>query len=266
MSDVLDALGDGGLVPSGRLAVLLVRDGKLRGWRFTGFDAFVGDARAVELTLEDTHVIARAISGHDCAATSNLETRPEDVPVMPPASLLHLPSGRASFAAPVCVAGQVVAVVYADGGTGEASRVPSPWPEIVEIAARHAGRCLELLLAARIAALARASAADAGATRDAAQAASQEVSPLARAAEDEDAARRYARLLISEIKLYHESDVNQGKRERDLLQRLRLEIDRARRLYDERVPPDVRSRARCFDEELVRTLADGNASLLGQAT
>ncbi len=89
---------------------------------------------------------------------------------------------------------------------------------------------------------------------------------MVRAAEDEDAARRYARLLISEIKLYHESDVNQGKRERDLLQRLRLEIDRARRLYDERVPPDVRSRTHCFDEELVRTLADGNASLLGQAT
>jgi hypothetical protein len=83
--------------------------------------------------------------------------------------------------------------------------------------------------------------------------------------DDDDAARRYARLLVSEIKLYHESAVTAGRRDRNLLERLRNEIDRARRLYGERVPAAVLARTDYFDQELVRTLANGDASLLGPA-
>jgi hypothetical protein len=80
---------------------------------------------------------------------------------------------------------------------------------------------------------------------------------------DEDAARRYARLLLSEIRMYHEPLVDAGRRSRDLRTRLRGEIDRARRLYEARVPPAVRERSDYFEQELVRTLADGDRSLLG---
>jgi hypothetical protein len=80
---------------------------------------------------------------------------------------------------------------------------------------------------------------------------------------DEDAARRYARLLLSEIRMYHEPIVDAGRRSRDLMSRLRGEIDRARRLYEARVPPTVPARADYFDQELVRTLADGDRTLLG---
>jgi hypothetical protein len=80
---------------------------------------------------------------------------------------------------------------------------------------------------------------------------------------DEEGARRYARLLVSEIRLYNESAVREGRRQRDLRQRLQLEIERARRLYDERVPSTVDGRAQFFQQELVQTLADGDASLLG---
>ena len=84
---------------------------------------------------------------------------------------------------------------------------------------------------------------------------------------DEDAsALRYARLLISEIKLYHEDAVNEGRRDANLLARLGQEIARARRLYEERVPAEVRGRADHFGQELVRTLANGDPRLLGQAT
>jgi hypothetical protein len=83
--------------------------------------------------------------------------------------------------------------------------------------------------------------------------------------DDDDAARRYARLLVSEIKLYHESAVTAGRRDRNQLERQRTEIDRAKRLYDERVPAAVLGRTDYFDQELVRTLANGNASLLGSA-
>jgi hypothetical protein len=80
---------------------------------------------------------------------------------------------------------------------------------------------------------------------------------------EESAARRYARLLVAEIRLYHERAVDQGRRERNLLTRLAPEIERARRVYDEQVPAVVRSRTDFFHLELIRTLAGGDASLLG---
>ena len=79
----------------------------------------------------------------------------------------------------------------------------------------------------------------------------------------EESARRYARLLVSEIKLYNEAAVHIGRQQRDLRQRLRGEIDRAQRLYEERVPSAVGARDQYFHQELVQTLADGDASLLG---
>ena len=85
-------------------------------------------------------------------------------------------------------------------------------------------------------------------------------------AEDVAGARRYARLLVSEIKLYHEDSIAAGRRDRDLGSRLGGEIARARVLYEQRVPPHVRARAPYFDDELVQTLADGDRSLLGART
>ena len=54
-----------------------------------------------------------------------------------------------------------------------------------------------------------------------------------------------------------------GRERRDILARLRPEIDRARRLYEERVPATIGARAAYFHQELVHTLADGDAGLLG---
>ena len=80
---------------------------------------------------------------------------------------------------------------------------------------------------------------------------------------DVQGARRYARLLVSEIKLYNEAAVRAGREQRDLLQRLRAEIDRALKLYEERVPAAVGGRHAYFQQELIQTLADGDAALLG---
>jgi hypothetical protein len=82
----------------------------------------------------------------------------------------------------------------------------------------------------------------------------------------EEHARRYARLLIADIRLYNEAAVRAGREQRDLATRLSAEITRARQAFEERVPATVAQRDRLFDEELVRTLADGDESLLGTAT
>jgi hypothetical protein len=82
-------------------------------------------------------------------------------------------------------------------------------------------------------------------------------------AKKHDEARRFARLLVSEIKLYNESKVEQGRRNKDLYERLKEDIDRSRQMYDERISDDVRKVSNYFYDELVRILADGRAEALG---
>jgi hypothetical protein len=78
-----------------------------------------------------------------------------------------------------------------------------------------------------------------------------------------DDAKRFARLLVSEIKLYNEAQVSAGREHRDLYERLRDDIERSRRMYMERVPSHIHSSTNYFYEELVRTLANGDPTLLG---
>jgi hypothetical protein len=76
-------------------------------------------------------------------------------------------------------------------------------------------------------------------------------------------ARRFARLLVSEIRLYNEKKVNEGRESQDLYERLREAIDRSREMYDKRVQPPVASKFDYFHYELVNALADGDAARLG---
>jgi hypothetical protein len=76
-------------------------------------------------------------------------------------------------------------------------------------------------------------------------------------------ARRFARLLVSEIKLYNEQKVAEGRSQNDLYLRLREYIDRSREMYDKRVKPEVAQRYDYFHQELVNTLAEGDAAKLG---
>ena len=75
---------------------------------------------------------------------------------------------------------------------------------------------------------------------------------------------RFARLLVSEIKLYNEAKVQQGRQSRDLYGLLKDDIERSRQLYRERVPEPVRASTRYFNDELVRILAEGDEGAMGQ--
>ena len=87
------------------------------------------------------------------------------------------------------------------------------------------------------------------------------VSPSDEALHEE--ARRLARLLVSEIKLYHEEQVEEGRRKRDVYERLKEDIDRSRQMYEERVEPRILKTTDYFYQELVRILAAGDAKALG---
>ena len=76
-------------------------------------------------------------------------------------------------------------------------------------------------------------------------------------------AKRFARLLVSEIKLYNEHHVVEGRVNQDLYLRLKRDIDRSREMYEKRVSPNVSRKIDYFHDEIIRILGDNDPTTLG---
>jgi hypothetical protein len=265
LSEVLDALALAAAREAARAAVVVLRGERIQGWRMSGFGPRDAQPKSIDLLLAESGVIglavgaARAVTtrdGQSAASGPGFET---------------LPADRMGLAVPVIVGGRVVAVIYADGVSldGHERPVPSGWPEVIEVLARHAGRCLEALTTQRTAAAPpriQTPASGSGTSPHGAAPAVRTNPPGAMSQITDgvaSAARRTARLLVSEIRLFHEPAVHEGRREGNLLARLAPQIEKARLAYNEQVPAGVRSETDFFQQELIRTLAGGDASLLG---
>src|SRR5580700_11119432 len=115
---------------------------------------------------------------------------------------------------------------------------PEPATEVVEVAS------------------ARAAAAPAAAT-----------DPLAGLSpEDADVhrkAQRFARLLVDEIKLYNQAKVAEGRRNKDLYDRLKEDIDKSRGTFQKRYGNTAAASADYFQSELLRSLAEDDISIMG---
>jgi hypothetical protein len=245
LSDTLTALVTASGTVAPRVALFILNGRELQWWRGAGF----GDDRSSSLRIpvDDVELLAAAVNSGSAVSTASARA--------PGFALLR--TDRAGLAVPITVGGQSVAVLYADDGSPEEPEAPASWPEAVQILAGHASACLAQITASRTVQAMRRMPAAPGAAQ---------VADAVIGSEEDSSARRYARLLVSEIKLYNESAVRVGREKRDLLERLRPEIERARRLYEERVAPSVGARAVYFQQELVHTLADGDSALLGNMT
>jgi hypothetical protein len=76
-------------------------------------------------------------------------------------------------------------------------------------------------------------------------------------------AKRFSKLLVSEIELYSKAKVQDGRKNGDLYKRLKSDIDRSRQTYEKRFGKTVGKQYDYFHEELVRVLAGSDAKLLG---
>jgi hypothetical protein len=76
-------------------------------------------------------------------------------------------------------------------------------------------------------------------------------------------AQRFARLLMDEIKLYNKDIVVEGRKNRDLYDRLKEDIEKSRSTYQKRYGSTVAADSDYFNQELIRSLAEDDASLLG---
>lgn len=148
LSEVLDALGQAAGREASRAAVLILRNERVLGWKLSGFGARDAEPKAVDLALTEGGVIGLAVGTARPVTTRDSETAAAGP------GFAHLPNDRMGFAVPVMVGGRVVAVVYADSLAADLAEhaVPNAWPEVVEVLARHAARCLEALTVQKAAA------------------------------------------------------------------------------------------------------------------
>src|SRR5882762_9984530 len=120
---------------------------------------------------------------------------------------------------------------------------PEPAAEVVEVVAAH------------------------GAAAGAAASAAAATDPFAGLSpEDADThrkAQRFARLLVDEIKLYNQAKVAEGRKHKDLYDRLKEDIDKSRSTYKKRYGNTAAAGTDYFQTELVRSLAEDDISIMG---
>jgi hypothetical protein len=76
-------------------------------------------------------------------------------------------------------------------------------------------------------------------------------------------AQRFARLLVDEIKLYNQAKVAEGRRNKDLYDRLKDDIEKSRTTFQKRYGNTVAASADYFQKEAVRSLAEDDAAVMG---
>jgi hypothetical protein len=76
-------------------------------------------------------------------------------------------------------------------------------------------------------------------------------------------AHRFARLLVDEIKLYNQVKVSEGRKNKDLYDRLKEDIEKSRATYQKRYGSTAAGGADYFSQELVRSLAEDDTSIMG---
>ena len=76
-------------------------------------------------------------------------------------------------------------------------------------------------------------------------------------------AQRFARLLVDEIKLYNQAKVAEGRKNKDLYDRLKDDIDKSRATFKKRYGNTAAASVDYLQAELVRSLAEDDITLMG---
>lgn len=93
-----------------------------------------------------------------------------------------------------------------------------------------------------------------------------ELAPAGLSAEEQDIhrkAQRFAKLLVDEIKLYNQAKVNEGRKNHDVYDRLKEDIEKSRATYNRRYGNSAAASGNYFSNEVVRSLAEDDISLMG---
>jgi len=290
--EILRALLESTSQYSGRAALFVMKAGAANGWQGRGFDnnddikdfALDVSAPAASQVLQVRTAIDAHVADMDPKFISRFGAPSQDQILLLP---LHLKD-------------KIAALVYADGGMDGAGAVAtsalellvaatSAWLEVASLRkqaakegtvepvadsspspvqtaraysdpfAGHAPR--HTMAAAADAAPVVAASVGTAAAPAPAKDAFAEMSP--EDAEIHRKAQRFARLLTDEIKLYNQAKVAEGRKHKDLYDRLKEDIEKSRVTYVKRYGNTAAASGDYFNNELVRSLAGDDVLLMG---
>jgi hypothetical protein len=265
---------EGAAIFASRTALYVVRGANAVGWRAKGFS----DDEAVRNNPLELSVGLPAAA----IASRALMVGPADEFMHSFGQKYEAPQ-QDCLTFPLVVRDKVVALVYADGGV-EKHRMDRP---ALEALVRTTGLWLEVFATRKLSTTpsqhpatmaAAAAAASAPVMVPVVEHESEPTPPPALAvptpapvapdvtgADDEvhKKAKRFAKLLVDEIKLYNQAKVSEGRQHRDLYDRLHDDIEKSRASYDKRYGGTPAKDGDYFNQELIRILADNDPSLLG---
>ena len=251
-TDILKSLLDGAVNFSRRAALLVVRGNTASGWQARGF---VDNDLVKSVTLDcGSGLAGRVIDSHTPAGAAADEFDHVFVQRFGP------PSDGNVLLLPLVIKNKVAALVYSDGGSEGASGLDR---SAMELLVRMTGLWLEVLSFRKTGAPEHAHAESHSVA--AAAPAAEAVAPASVPATEDQfhlKARRFAKLLVEEIKLYNQDKVSEGRNHKDLYDRLREDIDKSRATYDRRYGQTITD-VDYFTQELVRILGDNDRSTLG---
>lgn len=188
------------------------------------------DAASLEVLVMATSAWLEVVSLRKQTQKEHADSSMEPPPVAAPVPVQTTSSFSDPFAS------------HAPKHIAKAAPEPEPAAEVVEVAA-HAGS---------------ASAASAAATA---------TDPFAgMSPEDADThrkAQRFARLLVDEIKLYNQAKVAEGRRNKDLYDRLKEDIEKSRSTFQKRYGSTAAASGDYFQREVLRSLAEDDTSVMG---
>jgi|SRR5579864_2802198 len=253
-ADILRHLLEGEARFAGRVALFVVKGSAISGWQGIGFED--NDAIKALSIQTGSGLVGKAIQAKNPAAGSATEFDAGFVKSM------KGPADGQCLVLPLVVKDKVAAMIYADAGTVPGGTLDSSG---LQALTRFAAIWLEL--AALRKAGGSAAAEDVAQPQPvAAMAASAPASAAAAGSEEDELhkkARRFAKLLVEEIKLYNQPRVEEGRQHKDLYERLKVDIEKSRSTYDKRYAESAVASADYFTQELIRILADNDASLMG---
>jgi hypothetical protein len=279
--DVLRALVDGAAAYCGRAALFILKGGAATGWHGHALPESIKDF----VLGTNSGAVAQVLNSRRPYVGSTEEMDQDFI------SEFGGPSDGKCILAPLRLKDKAAALVYADAGVDKKTArldaaaiellvlVTGTWLEVAsgrKPAGREPGHEADAPVAKAAAAHAGSSfsdpfAAHAPAFSHPATPASEETAPSLPGASElspEDAdvhrkAQRFARLLVDEIKLYNQAKLMEGRKNKDLYDRLKEDIDKSRSTYQKRYGATVAGPADYFSQELIRSLAEDDASLLG---
>ena len=277
--EILRALLDNAALGSGRAALFVVKGGAANGWQGTGFsdnDAIKDCGFALDAGLAAAAMQSRSAQSGNAGQVDKSFTKKFGAPGDGNAAVL-----------PLMLKDKVSALLYADAGDDGTLdiaaldvlvRATSSWLEVISQRKQAQKEGGETMSAAQpspandpFAAHAPIHSGKAQQVTEAPMAMSAAASgsgavssiPAGEAGEVHRKAQRFARLLMDEIKLYNQAKVAEGRKHKDLYDRLKEDIEKSRATYQKRYGNTPAASADYFSQELIRSLAEDDVSLMG---